>query len=144
MCTPAGWRFSGHYQCVSAPSFGSCVPQIPYHHACVEKKSAVTCLKGSRPVAPTPIITKCFERIVLSHIKVLLLCTDIRLPTGRTNQQRMSHFLALHMAQAHLEQPHSYVRMLFVGFSLAFNTVIPDKLTQKLHNLGLFGLGLLG
>ncbi|KAI3364107.1 hypothetical protein L3Q82_010936 [Scortum barcoo] len=32
---------------------------------------------------------------------------------------------------------NTYVRMLFVDFSSAFNTVIPDKLILKLHNLGL-------
>ncbi|KAI3354113.1 hypothetical protein L3Q82_018665 [Scortum barcoo] len=33
--------------------------------------------------------------------------------------------------------PNTYVRMLFVDFSSAFNTVIPDKVILKLHNLGL-------
>ncbi|KAI3358706.1 hypothetical protein L3Q82_015114 [Scortum barcoo] len=37
----------------------------------------------------------------------------------------------------HLQLPNTYVRMLFVDFSSAFNTVIPDKLILKLHNLGL-------
>ncbi|KAI3354701.1 hypothetical protein L3Q82_019193 [Scortum barcoo] len=33
--------------------------------------------------------------------------------------------------------PNTYVRMLFVDFISGFNTVIPDKLILKLHNLGL-------
>ncbi|KAI3356770.1 hypothetical protein L3Q82_003451 [Scortum barcoo] len=40
-------------------------------------------------------------------------------------------------ALTHLQLPNTYVRMLFVDFSSAFNTVIPDKLILKLHNLGL-------
>ncbi|KAI3352194.1 hypothetical protein L3Q82_005162 [Scortum barcoo] len=38
---------------------------------------------------------------------------------------------------SHMSFLTTYVRMLFVDFSSAFNTVIPDKLTLKLHNLGL-------
>ncbi|KAI3372641.1 hypothetical protein L3Q82_023112, partial [Scortum barcoo] len=45
--------------------------------------------------------------------------------------------IALHTALTHLQLPNTYVRMLFVDFSSAFNTVIPDKLILKLHNLGL-------
>ncbi|KAI4873821.1 hypothetical protein NFI96_014420, partial [Prochilodus magdalenae] len=33
------------------------------------KKSVVTCLNDYRPVALTPIVMKCFERIVMSHIQ---------------------------------------------------------------------------
>ncbi|KAI3375436.1 hypothetical protein L3Q82_021921 [Scortum barcoo] len=45
--------------------------------------------------------------------------------------------IALHTALTHLQLPNTYMRMLFVDFSSAFNTVIPDKLILKLHNLGL-------
>lgn len=38
----------------------------------VPKKSTVSCLNGCRPVALTPIITKCFERLVLRHMKTQL------------------------------------------------------------------------
>ncbi|KAI3357041.1 hypothetical protein L3Q82_003684 [Scortum barcoo] len=38
----------------------------------VPKKSAVTCLNDYRPVALTPVIMKCFERIVLKHIKDII------------------------------------------------------------------------
>lgn len=31
----------------------------------------------------------------------------------------------------------SYARLLFIDFSLAFNTIIPDRLVTKLKNLGL-------
>jgi len=45
--------------------------------------------------------------------------------------------LSLHTAITHLQHPNTYVRMLFVDFSSAFNTVLPDKLVLKLLNLGL-------
>lgn len=38
----------------------------------VPKKSTESCLNDYRPVALTPIITKCFERLVLSHIKTAI------------------------------------------------------------------------
>ncbi|KAK0155353.1 putative RNA-directed DNA polymerase from transposon BS [Merluccius polli] len=44
---------------------------------------------------------------------------------------------ALHSALSHLEHQGSYVRMLFVDFSSAFNTIIPRRLVTKLTKLGL-------
>ncbi|KAI4904811.1 hypothetical protein NFI96_000065 [Prochilodus magdalenae] len=44
---------------------------------------------------------------------------------------------ALHTAPTHLEHQGSYVRMLFMDFSSAFNTVIPHRLVTKLTELGL-------
>ncbi|KAI4889625.1 hypothetical protein NFI96_007414 [Prochilodus magdalenae] len=35
----------------------------------VPKKSTVSCLNNYRPIALTPIIMKCFERLVMRHIK---------------------------------------------------------------------------
>ncbi|KAI3372066.1 hypothetical protein L3Q82_006710 [Scortum barcoo] len=40
----------------------------------VPKKSAVTCLNDYCPVALTPVIMKCFERIILKHIKDIIPC----------------------------------------------------------------------
>ncbi len=42
-----------------------------------------------------------------------------------------------HLALTRVEEPNIYVRMLFVDFSSAFNTVIPHKLASKLNTLGL-------
>ncbi|KAK3545720.1 hypothetical protein QTP70_011351 [Hemibagrus guttatus] len=38
----------------------------------VPKKSTDSCLNGYRPVALTPIVMKCFERLVMKHIKTQL------------------------------------------------------------------------
>ncbi|KAI3375424.1 hypothetical protein L3Q82_021910, partial [Scortum barcoo] len=46
-------------------------------------------------------------------------------PRRRTGRQRMQSPLPLHTALTHLQLPITYVRMLFVDFSSAFNTVIP-------------------
>ena len=43
---------------------------------------------------------------------------------------------ALHSALTHQDAYNTYVRILFVDFGSAFNTVRPSKLVIKLHNLG--------
>ncbi len=43
----------------------------------------------------------------------------------------------LHLALTHLENKDSYVRMLLIDFSSAFNTIIPQQLINKLNLLGL-------
>ncbi|KAK3531454.1 hypothetical protein QTP70_020535 [Hemibagrus guttatus] len=73
----------------------------------VLKKSLVPCLNDYRPVALTFIIMKCFE--------------------------------SLHnpLALTHLDNKDTYVQMLFIDFSSAFNTIIPQHLTEKLSLLGI-------
>lgn len=44
---------------------------------------------------------------------------------------------ALHYSLSHLENKDSYINMLFVVYSSAFNTVMPHRLTDKLSSLGL-------
>ena len=43
----------------------------------------------------------------------------------------------LHTALSHLDKRNTYVRMLFVDYSLAFNTIVLSKLITKLRTLGL-------
>ncbi|KAL0149199.1 hypothetical protein M9458_055433 [Cirrhinus mrigala] len=44
---------------------------------------------------------------------------------------------ALHLTLTHLDKRDTYVRMLFIDFSSAFNTIIPQKLIVKLSGLGI-------
>ncbi len=43
--------------------------------------------------------------------------------------------MGLHFIQQHLDRPGTYMKMLFVDFSSAFNTIIPDTLQNKLIQL---------
>ncbi len=43
----------------------------------------------------------------------------------------------MHAVLSHLEKPNKYIRMLFVDYSSAFNTIVPSQLINKLHALGL-------
>jgi len=99
----------------------------------------VECFNDFCPIALTPVITKCFERLILSHIKANIpKDLDIyQFPYRANRSTDDSVSIALHTALTHLEQPNSYVRMLFIDFSSTFNTVRPHKLVCKLSNLGI-------
>ncbi|KAI4882104.1 hypothetical protein NFI96_000101 [Prochilodus magdalenae] len=105
----------------------------------VPKHPTASVLNDFRPVALTPIISKCFERLVLSHLKSCLPATldphQFAYRGNRSTEDAIS--TALHTALTHLDCQNSYVRMLFIDFSAAFNTVIPSKLISKLNHLGL-------
>lgn len=105
----------------------------------VPKKSPAASLNDYRPVALTPIIAKCFEKLVLHHIKTCLPPTlDPHQFAYRTNRSTEDAIAtALHSVLSHLERQGSYVRMLFIDYSSAFNTIIPDILIPKLTSLGL-------
>jgi gmma-aminobutyric acid receptor subunit gamma/cGMP-dependent protein kinase 2 len=45
--------------------------------------------------------------------------------------------ISLHTALSHLDKRNTYVRMLFIDYSSAFNTIVPSKLNTKLRTLGL-------
>ncbi len=105
----------------------------------VPKSSPVSCLNDYRPIALTPIMMKCFERLVMHHIKFSLPNTldpfQFAYRPNRSTDDAIS--TTLHLALTHLEQKDSYVRMLFIDFSSAFNTIIPQQLIRKLNLLGL-------
>ena len=105
----------------------------------VPKTSSPSCFNDYRPVALTPIIMKCFERLVMQHIKSTLPPTldpyQFAYRANRSTDDAIS--IALHSALTHLDTRNSYVRMLFIDFSSAFNSIIPQQLIQKLDRLGL-------
>ena len=45
--------------------------------------------------------------------------------------------ITLHTALSHLDKRYTYVRMLLIDYSSAFNTIVPSKLIIKLEALGL-------
>ena len=82
---------------------------------------------------------KCFERVVLTHIQSSIPDPlDTLQYTYQPNRSTSDTIAAvLHYSLSHLENKDSYIRMLSVNYSSAFNTVIPYKLTHKLSTLGL-------
>jgi len=45
--------------------------------------------------------------------------------------------LTVHTALSNLDKGNAYVRMLFIDYSSAFNTIVPAKLVLKLRSLRL-------
>ncbi len=99
------------------------------------KKTPVSCLNDYRPIALTPIIMKCFERLVMHNIKTSLPNTldplQFAYRPNRSTDDAISS--TLHLALTHLENKDSYVRMLFIDFSSAFNTIIPQQHLEHYH-----------
>ena len=82
---------------------------------------------------------KCFERLVMAHINSILPDTLDPLQfahrPNRSTDDTIS--IALHTALSHLDKRNTCVRMLFIDYSSAFNTIVPVKLITKLRTLGL-------
>jgi hypothetical protein len=82
---------------------------------------------------------KCFERLVMAHINNIIPETldplQFAYRQNRTTDVAIS--IAFHTALSHLDKRNTYVRMLFIDYSSAFNTIAPSKLLTKLRILGL-------
>uniref|UniRef100_A0A9J8BX17 Reverse transcriptase domain-containing protein n=1 Tax=Cyprinus carpio carpio TaxID=630221 RepID=A0A9J8BX17_CYPCA len=104
----------------------------------VPKKPSPSCFNDYRPVTLTPILMKCFEQLVMHHIKSAPPPLDPFQFAYRSNCSTDDAITtAIHSALTHLDKKDSYVRMLFIDFSSAFNTIIPQQLIHKLVELGL-------
>jgi uncharacterized protein YpiB (UPF0302 family) len=99
------------------------------------KEVKVTCLNDYRPMALTLVAMKCFERLVMAHINSILDPLQFAYCPNRSTDDAIS--IALHTARSHLDKRNTYVRMLFIDYSSAFNTIVPMKLITKLRTLGL-------
>lgn len=81
---------------------------------------------------------KCLEKMVQSHIISCLPSTLDRHQLAYWENRSTENAAAttLHAALSHLEQPETYVRLLFVDFSSALTHCF-HKLVHKLTGLGL-------
>lgn len=105
----------------------------------VARKAVVLCLNDYHPIALTPIVAKCFERLVKPHITACLpascdLLQFAYLP-NRSTEDAIS--TTLHSVITHLDHKDTYARILYIDFNSAFNTIIPLKLMEKLLEIGL-------
>lgn len=82
---------------------------------------------------------KCFEGLVLQCIKTALPGRfdphQFAYRANRSTEDAIA--LALNVALSHLEHSGNCVRMLFIDYSSAFNTVVPDLLMEKMLKLNL-------
>ncbi len=96
-------------------------------------------LRKIKSHALTPILSKCFEKLIRDHIcSVLPASLDpLQFAYRRNRSTDDAIAFTLHTALSHLENKNTYVRMLFVDYSSAFNTIVPATLVEKLQTLGL-------
>ncbi len=97
----------------------------------IPKKNKITCLNDWRPVALTPIFSKCFEKLVREHICSVLPASLDPLQFAYRSNRSTDDAIAftLHTALSHLENKNTYARMLFVDYSSAgCNPVIHHQL----------------
>ncbi len=124
--------FNRSLELCEVPSCFKCSTIIP-----VPKKPKITGLNDYRPVALTSVVMKSFERLVLSYLKdsngPLLDPLQFAYRANRSVDDAVN--MGLHYILQHLDRPGTYVRILFVDFSSAFNTIIPETLQNKLTQL---------
>ena len=97
----------------------------------------VTELNGYRPVALTSVIMKCFDRLVKDHITSTLPATLDPLQFDYRSNRSTDKSIAItpHTALSHLDKRNTYVRMLFIVYRSAFNTIEPSKLIIKMTQI---------
>jgi hypothetical protein len=100
----------------------------------VPKEAKITCLNDYRPRALTSVAMKCFERLVMAHINSILPDTldplQFAYLPNRSTDDAIS--IVLHTVLSHLDKRNTYMRMLFIDYSSALNTIVPSKLLTKL------------
>ncbi|XP_061639064.1 uncharacterized protein LOC133482679 [Phyllopteryx taeniolatus] len=89
----------------------------------VPKKPAISGLNDYRPVALTSVV---------DHLKSV---TGPLLDPLQFAYQDDAVNMGLHFIRKHLDSAGTYARILFVDFSSAFNTIIPELLSSKLLQL---------
>ena len=99
-----------------------------------------SCLNDYRPVALTSIVMKVFEglvkNVICSPIPYTLDPLQFAYHPNRSTDDAISHIL--HSSLTHIDSNNrNYVRLLFIDYSSAFNTIVPIKLASKLIDLGL-------
>ena len=103
----------------------------------VPKKTNPASLNDYRPIALTSVIMKCFEKIVLRMLKTQAE-PELDPLQFAYRQNRGVEDAVLSLVQythSHLETSGSFVRILYVDFSSAFNTVQTHLLVQKLSDM---------
>uniref|UniRef100_A0A8C2CQ77 Reverse transcriptase domain-containing protein n=1 Tax=Cyprinus carpio TaxID=7962 RepID=A0A8C2CQ77_CYPCA len=103
----------------------------------VPKKPKITGLNDYRPVALTSVVMKSFEKLVLAYLKDITgpLLDPLQFAYRANRSVDDAINMGLHFILQHLDKTGTYVRILFVDFSSAFNTIIPTALQTKLTQL---------
>ncbi|KAL0167353.1 hypothetical protein M9458_039197, partial [Cirrhinus mrigala] len=124
--------FNRSLELCEVPSCFKCSTIIP-----IPKKTKITGLNDYRHVALTSVVMKSFEKLVLAYLKNITgpLLDPLRFAYRANRSVDNAVNMGQHFNLQHLDRPGTYVRILFVYFSSAFNTIIPMLLQTKLNQL---------
>jgi hypothetical protein len=76
----------------------------------------------------TSIAIKCFERLVMAYINTIPSLDPLQFAYCPNRSTNDAISIPLHTALPQLDKRNTYVRMLFIDYSSAFNTIVPSKL----------------
>ncbi len=92
----------------------------------VPKNSKPSCLNDYRPFALTSIVMKVFESLLKEPHFLLRPCYYFAYRPNRATDDAISQ--VLHSSLTHIDRKNgSYVRLLFIDYSSAFNTIVPSS-----------------
>lgn len=101
----------------------------------VSKKPLPKVDNDLRPITLTAILAKCFERVMLPkikfHIKPILDNLQFAYLDNRSTEDAINTLI--HCVTQHLDKSKTYVRLLFIDYSSAFNTMQPHILLKRLE-----------
>ncbi len=136
-------QLAGLFTSIFNESLATSVVPTPFKKSViipVPKNSKPSCLNDYRPVALTSTVMKVFERLLKKHICSSIPATldplQFAYRPNRSTDDAISQ--VLHSSLTHIDSKNgNYVRLLFIDYSSAFNTIVPTKLTVKLSDLDL-------
>ncbi len=123
--------FNRSLELCEVPCCFKCSTIIP-----IPQKPKITGLNDYRPVDLTSVVIKSRERLVLAYLKDITrpLLDPLQFTYRENRSVNDAVNMGLHYILQHLDKPGNYARILFVDFSLAFNTIMPDLLSDNLHS----------
>ena len=109
----------------------SCIVPVP-------KKNRTSELNDFRPVALTSHLMKTLERLILNLLRPQVQHAQDRLQFAYQPDVGVEDAILymLHRIHSHLDKGSGTVRILFLDFSSAFNTIQPPMLHDKLNRMG--------
>lgn len=132
LCSIFCFIYNHTLECQVIPAIWKKAEVIP-----VPKKSKIYNFNDLRPVALTSTVMKCLEKLVLRKLMedVTNTLDPMQFAYKEKSNVEDAVLVFLNSIIKHLETPKTYVRVLFVDFSSAFNTIQPHLMVQKLLRL---------
>ena len=108
----------------------------------IAKKPSPSCLNDYRPVALTPILMKCFEKVIKHILSDQIKSFTDPLQFAYTKNRCVEDatlclidYVLHHLDKRNTSNNSHFAKILYIDFSSAFNTIQPHFLMQKLNNM---------